>query len=277
MRNKIIPIVSVLVGILAFSLTYRFLQSRLADLEAKERELYEGAATIRVAAAARDIPGGTTITKGDIGTKTVFRRSVGDGVVTPEQIEMIYGRKALFTLNFKDPVFWSYIEGASPTDASLASIVTPGMRAISISASGAAAVSGMVEPNDRVDVLGTFSFPSESVPGEMELVTLTVLQDVTVLATGRRMAKAIPERGRSRDTTGYSTVTLEVTPREAELLVFAEQMRGRLALSLRNPKDVTFERDLPDINFTHLENSLPEMNLYRQKNIRRKTDLKGTN
>jgi Flp pilus assembly protein CpaB len=155
----------------------------------------------------------------------------------------------------------------------LAHLVQSGMRAISLSVGGSSAVSGMVQPNDRVDVLGTFTMASKTVPGEMETVTLTVLQDVTVLATGQRMAnQAVARRGIAQ-ASGYSTVTLEVTPREAELLVFAEEVKGRLVLSLRNPADVSFESDLPEIDFEHIEKRLRELNLYRQRNIRHKKNL----
>jgi pilus assembly protein CpaB len=130
-------------------------------------------------------------------------------------------------------------------------------------------VSGMVEPNDHIDVLGTFTLPS-TVPGEMESVTLTVLQDVTVLATGQQLARQLSGGRRGARDTGYSTVTLEVTPREAELLVFAQQARGKLTLSLRNPSDISFEKDLPKIDFKLLQTELPALNLYRQKNIRMK-------
>ena len=71
----------------------------------------------------------------------------------------------------------------------------------------------------------------------------------------------------------YNSVTVEVTPREAELLVFAEHVRGQLILALRNPTDLSYEKDLPNINFQHLENRLPELNEYRQKYIRMKKDI----
>jgi pilus assembly protein CpaB len=145
------------------------------------------------------------------------------------------------------------------------------MRALSISVSGAASVSGMVQPNDRVDVLGTFSFPAEGVQGEMESVTLTVLQDVTVLAVGNQLSRRPTDRARRSG--GYSTVTLEITPREAELLVFAEQVKGRLVLSLRNASDVSFESDLPSVNFEQLQTTLPDMNRFRQQNIRHKRNI----
>jgi pilus assembly protein CpaB len=158
----------------------------------------------------------------------------------------------------------------------LSSQITPGLRAVSLPIGGAQAVSGMVRPSDRIDVLGTFAFPSKTQPDVMETVTLTVLQDVTVLATGQTTTRQLAaERGQRGGgaSAGYSTVTLEVSAEEAELLVFAQQMRGSLTLALRNPGDITWKRDLPSVNFDHIQNALPEINLRRQRDIRHKTNL----
>ena len=91
------------------------------------------------------------------------------------------------------------------------------------------------------------------------------LQDRLAAERGGRVSDYVARAG------GYTTVTLEVTPRETELLVFAQQLQGRLTLSLRNPSDVSFEKDLPSVDFNRLEESLPDLNQYRQRNIRHKT------
>jgi Flp pilus assembly protein CpaB len=116
--------------------------------------------------------------------------------------------------------------------------------------------------------------PARAAQGQMETVTLTILQDVSILATGSRMAKGeggyqSAFEGRP---TSFSSVTFEVTPREAELLVFAQNMKGQLTLTLRNPEDVTFEKDMPEVNFKYLETKMPEMNVFRQRNIRHKQE-----
>jgi pilus assembly protein CpaB len=269
MKEKLVPVVSVLVGLLAFVLTYQYLRGERRKLEAERARIYEGAAQVYVVAARHDIPSGTVIKPTDLGKLKVFKTSVGSHVVTPEEADMLLGRKTLFLIKAREPVFWSHIEGGQLAAMGLAPIVKPGMRAISLSVAGAEAVSGMVQPNDRVDILGTFSFPSKTVPGDMKTVTLTVLQDVTVLATGQRLAKQAAS-GRASRAGGYSTVTVEVTPREAEMLVFAQQLKGSLTLSLRNPSDVSFEKDLPEVDFEQIETSLQDLNLYRQRNIRYK-------
>ena len=267
MKHKVIPIVSVLVGILAFFLTNRFLDAQRAELERMKREFIEATRQIAVVAAARDIPSGTRIEQGDLGKIQVSRRNVGDRAVLPEQVNMLYGKKVLFNIKALNPILWSDIDGGITGGFGLSSTIDHGMRAISLNIGGAQGVSGMLQPKDRVDVLGTFTLPSARNPGELESVTLTVLQNVTILATGQNLAKQASIAGASRRQTSYSTVTLEVTPREAELLVFAEESKGRLSLALRNPSDVTYLSDMPDVNFEHLQTELPKLNRDRQSRL----------
>ncbi|MEK7270755.1 MAG: Flp pilus assembly protein CpaB [Planctomycetota bacterium] len=271
MKQKIIPIVSIVIGLLAFILTYQYLRGKLNEIQRERERLYAGAKTISVMVPVKDLPKGTTLVATDLTIRDVPAASASERCVAHEDGLSLLGKKTLYPLKAGSPILWPDIEGGASAVQGLSGTVQPGLRAISISVGGAAAVSGMVEPNDRVDVLGTFSFPSKTAAGEMEAMTLTVLQDVTVLATGQTTAKDQYLRSRAMArAASYSTVTLEVTPREAELLVFAQQLQGRLTLSLRNSADVTFEKDLPDVNFKYLESKLPELNLYRQQKIRHK-------
>ena len=268
MKQKIIPIIAIIIGVLAFVLTAQYLKNKNDDFDKRLAELYAGAEKVRVLVAAHDIPGGSIIGRDDLGGLSIYKTSARDLGLLPRDADHVLGRKTQLAIKANEQFLWSDIEGGSPTAKGLADSVQPGMRALSISVSGASAVSGMVRPNDRIDVLGTFSFPSESVVGEMEAVTLTVLQDVTVLAVGSETSRHPSQR--TRRSGSYSTVTLEVTPREAELLVFAEQMKGRLVLDLRNPQDLSYEENLPSVDFEQLQIALPEMNRFRQQNIRHK-------
>ena len=265
MKEKVSLAVAVIVGLLAFFLTSRYLRL-------ERDKLYAEAEKVKIVVADADLPAGTTLKFEDLAQKSVFKSAVGESAVLPDQLDEIIDKKLRYSLKALDPVRWSDVEMPLRGRGGLANMVKPGMRAISASISGDAAVSGLVQPNDRVDLLGTFSFPSTRNPGQMENVTLTVLQDVTVLATGQRLAKDY-SYGASGQGRGYGTVTFEVTPREAELIVFAQNVKGRLTMSLRNPEDISFEKDLPEIDFQHIERKLPELNLYRQKYIRHKENL----
>jgi pilus assembly protein CpaB len=267
MKQKVILIVAILVGLLAFWLTHSYL--------VKEREkLYASAEKIKVIVAVQELPAGTVLKVEDLGVHSEYKTAVGQQVIRPEEIDVILGKKLRFAVRRADPLRWSDIDMPERLRSGLAPAIKSGMRAISLGISGEAAVSGLVQPNDRVDILGTFTMPSRTAAGQMEVVTMTVLQDVTILATGTRLAKS--ELGAAglvdRGQTSYSSVTLEVTSREAELLVFTESMKGKLTLALRNPEDVGFEKTLPEVNFQYMEKQLPDMNTFRQQNILHKRE-----
>lgn len=81
------------------------------------------------------------------------------------------------------------------------------------------------------------------------VVTRTFLQNVKVLAVG---AATTAEGAITKANSTYNNVTVEVTPSEAEMLIFAlGQSNGSLNLVLRNPADNSVE-DLPSINWTRM-------------------------
>jgi pilus assembly protein CpaB len=196
-------------------------------------------------------------------------------IVLPDDYDVVIGKRMLMPLKRNEMLTWTHVDIPERGRLGLSSMIQHDRRAISIGVSGPNAVSGLVLPNDHVDILGTFALPSRQAAGETEVVTLTLLQDVTVLATGTRLGKQLMYGGDqwSSGAGGYSAVSLEVTPREAEVLVFAQQMKGQLTLSLRNRDDVGFVRELPEVDFKRLESELPNLNDYRQREIWKKKEL----
>lgn len=270
MKQRMVLIVSVVVGLMAFWMTQGYFRTRLAELEKERDQLRASERRVEVIAAGRELPAGTVLNKKDLASKFIPARDVTKNTVQLSELDRILNKKLKYPLDKAETVMWSYVDVPFRPGSGLAPVIPPGRRAISIAISGAAGVSGLVQPNDRVDVLGSFSFPSRKDPAKTEWVTLTILQDVSILATGQTLGKS--EAGdRSRPGTGYSTVTLDVTLREAELLVFVENMRGHLTLALRNPEDVSYENNLPEINFSKLEEEIPVLNSYRQQVIRHKS------
>lgn len=274
MKNQVILAISVVIGLLAFGISRYYLLHEIAEVQKERERLFRDAETVYVIVAARDIPSGRPIEKEDIGKKRVFKSAVPERAISPEDAHRLLGRRTVYNIKHLDPILWSDIEGGETVETGLSTTIPTGRRALSLPIGGTAAVSGMIQPNDRVDVLGTFTFPSKRVQGEMETVTLTLLQDVTVLAVGQTLARyRTPGSPALRAMPSYSSVTLDVTPREAELLVFAQQSRGSLVLTLRNPNDIYYEKDLPTVDFDHLQYKLQDLNEYRQRNIRHKKNF----
>lgn len=269
MKQKIVLIAAVVSGLAAALLTRFYLSAKDSEVAEMKARFEKRFGVMEVLCYAESVPGGAVISKSMLGTKTVPQAGLRGQALTIEHLGDVLGRRVLLGHAKGDVLFWADVEGGNPRATGLAASIKKGMRAVSINASGAASVTGMVTPNDHVDVIGTFTFPDESGKRDQSsLVTCTILQNVLVLATGRTTAKTAP---RDADASGgtYSTVTLEVTPREAEMLAFAEQMRGRLSLSLRNRSDVSYEKELPQVDFAKIKSEIEELNAKRQMKMSR--------
>jgi len=260
MKRKIVLAVSAAAGLLAALLTFFYLSAREAEMKRFKDSINARYGTMDVLCFGRDVPSGTTLAKSDLGIKTVPAIGMRGQALTPENATDVVGRKTILGHRRGDVLFWADVEGGNPASAGLSAEIKRQMRAMSINCSGAPSVSGMVRPNDHVDVIGTFDFDAAS--GKRNFVTCTILQNVLVLATGSETAKS--RRGSAGLANGYTTVTLEVTPREAEMLAFAEQMKGRLVLTLRNRNDTSYEKELPKVDFEKIRGEIEELNGKRQ-------------
>lgn len=267
MKQKVILAISVILGLLAAFMTASYIAARERALQAEKDAFNRRNRTVDVVVLAKDLPAGTVLSSDDLGVLAFPERALREQAIRPEgnvALRLI-GRTLAVGVSARQPLQWSDLEGGAPDNRGLAGMLRPKMRALSISVSAVTSVSNMVRPSDHVDVLGTFSLPSKTVPGAVELVTMTILQDVLVLATGQDTAESY--QGGNNN---YSLVTLEVSPHEAEVLTFAEQMRGRLTLSLRNPEELHYEKELPQVNFEQIRASLEGLNEKRQKTILKK-------
>ena len=266
MKRRIVLVVALVSGLAAAVLTRVYIGAREDEFRARRDRLMRRYDVIEAVAYLRDTPAGTVLSKDALGRMKVPALGLRGQAVELDSFQDLLGRRTLVSHKAEEVVFWSDIEGGNPAAQSLSAGVKRQMRAVSISVSGAASVSGMVRPNDHVDVIGTFDFPSDDGNSRRgDLVTCTILQNVLVLATGRETAKAPAREFGVPGGGGYSTVTLEVTPREAEMLAFAEQIRGRLVLTLRNRNDTSTEKELPNVDFTKIRSEIEELNLRRNR------------
>ena len=239
MKNKVVLIVAVLFGLLAAVLTRTYLSSKSDEFKRLTDRFNATHGTLDALCFKTDVPSGTVISKDNLGILTVPEAGLRGQALTKSDLQVILGRKILLGHRKGDILFWSDIEGGNPVAGGLAADIRRKKRA----------------------------FPKPAPDGKnvlQELVTCTILQNVLVLATGKETSKS----GSSPFGSGsYSTVTLEVSPREAEMLVFAEQIRGRLVLSLRNRNDTSYEKELPQVDFEKIRSEIEDLNAKRQAEI----------
>ncbi len=109
--------------------------------------------------------------------------------------------------------------------STLASLITPQMRAVTIRVNDVVGVAGFLLPGNRVDVLNLFKRGGR-------LQTDVVLANVKILAIDQRSSNDENKPKLVR------AVTLELNLEQAEVLMIAKG-RGKLQLALRNPNDST--------------------------------------
>lgn len=102
----------------------------------------------------------------------------------------------------------------------MAAVLQPGMRAMSIGVSQISGISGFILPGDRVDILWDVKSSSKGFP-----FTQTLMRDIRVLA--------IDQKTQASGASPAKTVTLELTPVQAEAISLASSM-GSLEFVLRS-------------------------------------------
>lgn len=273
MKRQIVLVASLVAGLLAAALTRVYISSKEDELMSVKSKFRREYGEMEALCFTRDVASGSVIEAADLTTCKTYRKGNEGYVLTKENITDVVGRRTTTFHKKSDPIRWSAIEGGNLRSSGLSSDVRPHYRAMAINVNGSASVAGMVRPGDNVDVIGTFDFPDDD--GKIKRgdpVTCTILQKVLVLATGGDTAKtrSVGFGAARQGGGGYSTVTLAVTPREAEMLAFAEQIRGRLVLTLRNRNDTETEEELPNVTFTTIRSEIEELNRERNPTDRKR-------
>ncbi|MBX7166115.1 MAG: Flp pilus assembly protein CpaB, partial [Pirellulales bacterium] len=120
--------------------------------------------------------------------------------------------------------------GASKTGAT--GLIPKGFRAVSVRVDSVSGGSGLILPNDRVDVL--VHIKSDPARGIGQTVTRTILQDVQVFAINEVFRNE--EKEAEESAIAAKTITLLVTPQDAELITLATEL-GKIRLVMRSPED----------------------------------------
>lgn len=191
----------------------------------KRSELANNGAPQTVVVAAVDIPARTTITP-----SMLQERSIPTSAVDPQAIQQpaqAAGQLSLITIPAGSQITTSKV--GRPQDVGLPVRLAPGKRAISIQIDKVKGISGMLEPGDRVDIIAIPPRNGNDLPQ-----AAAILRGIRVLAVGNTLenASATP----SPDEANSTTVTLEVTPHQADLLASADA-NTQLRLALRSPRE----------------------------------------
>jgi pilus assembly protein CpaB len=225
-RAQLIGIaVALCAGLLAF-----FLVKGIVNKPQVEKKVEVKVNSTEVLVARADI------SLGQVATESLFRWQTWPAdAVTPNMISKTSGPRAMTDLSGAiarapilagEPITTLKLIKAGQGGV-LAAILPAGMRAVSTKIKEETAVGKLILPNDHVDVILTRQMKGKS--GE-EHVADTLFRNVRVLAIGQQIET---KEGKKSAEGAANTATLELTPRQAELLALANSM-GELSLSLRS-------------------------------------------
>jgi len=181
-----------------------------------------------VLVATQEIPARARITADMIGKQMRPAQGVDpDAIADPSQA---VGSLALITIPNGGQITSSKV--GTNVAAALPVRLEPGMRAVSIPVDRVKDVAGLVQPGDRVDVIAIPPSKNTGPPPK----AVTIFRAIRVLAVGNALEN--PSATPSPQEEQAATATLEVTPRQADLLAWADS-NATLRLALRSPREPT--------------------------------------
>jgi len=227
MKTRTAAIVSIFLGLLAVFLTAVYFQG-------KEKALFKGATLTKVLVAATDIPERAMVKEDMLTAKMVPSTFLQPTAIS--SIQDATGKITIAPVKTGGQILGSFLVFPSARTG-LAVKIPRGKRAYILPLEHVD-ITELVKPGDYIDVLSTFTVGGED-------VTVTILQNVLVLAIGKSMGEIVAEEKKPRrggfiagPTTSVLNVSLALTPMEAEFLALMEP-KGKLKLIVRPLGDDT--------------------------------------
>ena len=256
-RSALILAVALVLGLAAAGGVWYYMQQLEHQAAELARQAEQKAKTVPVLVATQDIPVRVPIAQNMVATKYIAEDAKHPRAVSDPKDAV--GKITKLPITAGEQVLDSKF-AAARAESGLTFIIPPNKRAVSISVSEVIGSGGNILPGDLVDVIGIFDAKTmgkdmaayilqgievlavaQTKPGE-SLQEPSVAQRVETAAAapiaGQRTTPAQTRQDAPKEQPNARTVTLAVSPEEAQRLVLAES-RGELRLALRPINDPT--------------------------------------
>jgi len=221
-----------------------------------------GGKKVLVLVANAKIAAGARLERTQLAVREVPQSYVHQSAILKGEEDQVVGRKVGSAIEQGQPLLWTDFDmGTTSTVRRLSQALPKGQRALTINVDTSSSVAGHLRPGDHIDLLGTFARGGQQ---GGEFATITLLQNVLILATGSSYGSADDQRA-----SGYSNITLSVDLESAELILFAAQ-RGPLGVVLRAADDIDTVEGIPDKNFSDIFEAPKRAALQRRYTASRK-------
>lgn len=269
-KNIVLLLVSIGLGALGALLAMLYLNAKEAAL--LER-LKPKSPPISVVVASRDLVKGDVLSTSTLSIREIPSEFVSNQTVLPEQFEQIDGLVLQQNLTGGKALLHSFIDQEFPVDFS--DTITEKRRGMTIQVDENNTFTGLLRPGNRIDLL-----VNKNAGGRGTKHVVPVLENVEVLTTGSESSKDYEEKVRIlrggaivNPDTSFTTITVNVTPKEGAILNLAMK-QGELLALLRNRKD-TAGTGIVAVDDQSIEEHVQE--LRRQEQIRRASEALTSN
>jgi Flp pilus assembly protein CpaB len=262
-------------GVVAAVLSVLYLKSREAAI--RESLIGKDEIMVEVVVPNTNLPKGTRLNQEQLSLLQMPEKFVPDATVRPDNYENFLGSFMLRDVTEGKPLLSTDIDAEFPRDFS--DLIKPGHRAMTIQVDDLNSISGMIRAGNKVDIFVIIqtkltgfkpaadfgsNLPDElansaleglglpegvELPGDIKDLVgvqekpkdmiMPVIQDVSVLATGREAYQAYLDQynlPQQRLENSFTAMTLDVNPRQVGLLSLAAD-KGDLVAVLRNRED----------------------------------------
>jgi pilus assembly protein CpaB len=229
----------------------------MVTLTSKEKALSNAYESGQVLVARADIPERTVLKEDMVETLTVPRKFMQQDafeVRTPSDLKMISNLVSRVRIPKGNQIGESMLVSMSP-DAGLSVKIPPGYRGAVLPIDPG--MKSLIKPGDRVDILLTFEAVMEG--SRHERVTITILQNILVVAVGSNMGQGATAGQLKSQTdkddkllamSDKALLSLALNPNELEYLALA-QRQGDIAIGVRGLGDYEMHT-MPLASLSHL-------------------------
>lgn len=246
---RLVTIVLIVVALGIAGLTAFLVNSLLSENEVQSEPQIVEEAKVEVLVAAVDLPVGRIVRVQDLIWQSWPEAAVGpdfvvnvpgqDGEVATDFLAELQGSGVRIPIVAGEPILPAKLFRQGDAGF-LAGVLSPGMRAVTVGVGPETGAAGFVLPGDRVDLMIVLDAPvTDPVTGAVvnRKVSETFLEDVRVLATDQKVSAPVQAGDEAQTNATVAslaqTVTLEVTPNQAQAVAVADQI-GRITLVLRS-------------------------------------------
>lgn len=226
-------------------------------LKGREREFEQEHKLVGVLETRTSLEAGDALEAGMVRTRQVSAATLSGAEIPANEMDAYIGKEIKRNVGRGVQLRVSHFISREPRLASRR--LAEGKRAITIAVDNTSGVAGLIKPGDHVNVHST------SVSTGQNPQTWTVLSDVSVLAVDDRLSD-VSVGPYSRHKRGYSSLTLAVSPLEAQVLTFLKD-NAELTFTLRPRTEVGERQAVPTVDASNVQTLANDANQERQQEL----------